>query len=160
MLDGNFECGSLAPNWVVTPAAEGPVTFYKLTVGDNSDSAFEWEQGSSPDPSSGPLILGQDVKGVIFGAQYHLNASIYVALTNGCTNPNDVLKIFVIDPNDSSNTAAFAYDVCHAPPGKYVDVSYSFYGNAYMAPSETLQIVFAISSVGYVRLDNISIQIV
>ena len=133
--------------------------FYKLTVGDNSDSAFQWEQGSPAAADYGFLILGQDVQGIILGAQYHLNASIYVALNGGCKSSSDALQILVGDLNQAESVYSFLYPVCTAPPGVYVDVSYSFYGSGYMASMETLQFIFNIKSLGYVRVDNVSIQL-
>ena len=138
------------------------MTFYKITTGDPpSYSSFQWEQGSPPDPTTAtPLTLVQDTNRIITGAQYHLNLSVYVALTVGCADTNDALRIFLTDPNDSSQSITFTYAVCTAPSGVWVDVSYSFYGNAYMVGHEFLQFIFAIKSIGYVRLDNISIKIV
>ena len=118
--------------------------FYKLTIGDKSDSAFQWEQSSPAAADYGFLILGQDVKGVIVGAQYHLNASIYVSLNGGCKSSSDALQILVGNFAQAGSPVSFFYPVCTAPDGVYVDVLYSFYGDDYMATVETLQFIFNI----------------
>lgn len=127
-------------------------TFHTITIGDNSDSAFEFlqEGAVSSDASMNPASLSQQLSGLVVGASYTVSFSVYF---DKCTQSEGFVGVRF--PNYSGG---FTFDSCdqgQAAVGKYADASFGFTAEA---TAEQLRFEFVVQEPNAViRLDNIAV---
>ena len=145
--NGGFECGGLS-SWTATDI---PNTYHTTTIGDNSDSVFEFLQEGpiAPTANQNPASLSQQINGLIVGNSYTLSFNWYF---DKCTGSEGFIGIMI------QGQPIATYDSCdyqQAAVGKYADASLVFTAGA---TSQQLKFEFLVGETNAViRLDNIAV---
>ena len=146
--NGGFECGGLS-SWTATDVQN---TYHTTTIGDNSDSAFEFLQEGpvAASSSANSASLSQQLNGLVVGAVYKVSFSVYF---NQCTSTEGFVGV-----RFPGYSGSYTFDSCddgQAAVGKYADTSFTFTAGA---TSEQLRFEFIVDEPNaIIRLDNIAV---
>ena len=148
--NGGFECGNGLYEWTYGNVQN---TFITTTIGDNSNTAFEFLQEGAVAQSSyaNPAYLTQWLYGLNLSKNYQVTFRLYF---DKCTGSEGFVGVRF--PN---NQGSFTYDACDfggAAVGKYATASFTFTAGA---PAEQIRFEFIVGEPNAViRLDNIVVS--